>query len=52
MFRKVIQYSNLVKCMQWVTSCSMRTDGQADGPADMMILIVAFHNFAKGPKTN
>jgi len=50
--RKVTQYKNLLKSLQWVTSCSMWTGCQADRRADMTMLIVAFHNFANAPKTN
>jgi len=45
-FCKASKYQISWKSVQWEPSCSLRTEGQTD----MMKLIVAFRNFAKGFK--
>jgi hypothetical protein len=42
-FEKELEYQLSSKSVQWDSSCSMRTDGQAD--ERMTKLIVAFRNF-------
>ena len=39
-----------MKSVQWDQRCSLRTDVRTDGRTDMMMLRVAFRNFAKAPK--
>ena len=45
-FREKLKYQVSSESIQWEPSCSMRTDGRSD----MTKLIVAFRNFANGPK--
>ena len=47
-FSKSFKISNLMKILQWESSCCVRTDRQTDTTK----LIVAFLNFANGPKMN
>jgi hypothetical protein len=44
-FRKILKCQMSLKSLQWETSCSMRTDGQAD----VTKLVVAFCDFANAP---
>jgi len=50
-FRKVRKYQISRKSVQWVPSCSLRTDGRANGQTDETNLTVAFFfNFANASK--
>jgi len=51
-FRKILRHHISRIFVQCEPSCSMRTDRPAGGgQTDMTkLIIVAFHNFAKGPK--
>jgi hypothetical protein len=45
-FRKRVKYKISCEFVQWEPSCYIQTDGRTD----IMMLIVAFRNFAKVPK--
>jgi hypothetical protein len=49
-FRKILEYENSWKSVQWKSSCVMRTDKRMDGQTDMTNLIAALRNFAKAHK--
>jgi len=53
-FRKILKHHISRTFVRWQPSCSMGTDGRTDGRAGVQtnmtkLIIVAFHNFAKGP---
>jgi hypothetical protein len=46
--KKILKYEVSCKSILWEPSCSIRTDGQAEGRSDMTLLF-AFCNFAYVP---
>ena len=49
-FGKKLKYQISWKSFQWEPSCSLRTEGRADGQRDMVKQIEAFRNFANALK--